>query len=157
MKHATVIKYKIGEEPPYVLDPEGLENEAPPQPQESYLNRKLNKEFKSSQKENKKVAKDEKPAVELENVEWTEPKYNFKYRSHVDLQDYCIDNLREGRSNTRAHDWRRARPAQALRPRRVSLPARHSITPLFFVAWTNDDERKVELELRQACHREESS
>lgn len=100
MKHATVIKYKIGGEPPSVLDPRQLKNEAPPEPQEAYLTRKSKNDKKENRKENKQQVGNEelnKPAMPV-SADWTEPKYNFKYRSHVDLQDFCIDNLREGRS-----------------------------------------------------------
>ncbi|CAG7718082.1 unnamed protein product [Allacma fusca] len=111
MKHATMIKYKASGDLPKVLDPDQIQNEPPPQPQEAYYQKKDNS---TTEKRNnfKKKPQAKIPSnlenADIENVkphnpkskstEWTEPKYSLKFRSHVDLQDFCLDNQREGRS-----------------------------------------------------------
>lgn len=36
------------------------------------------------------------PVDEQQQQQWTVPRYSLKYRSNVDLQDYCLDNQKSG-------------------------------------------------------------
>ncbi|XP_021945684.1 protein kintoun isoform X2 [Folsomia candida] len=118
---ATVIKYKIGEAPPSVVDPAAIQDEIPPQPLgtnvtqtgtsckkftcaknykkgDTEMRKKFDSTFKPMSKIDKMLNLDPVVGSGLPE-EWTVPRYSYKYRSHVDLQDCAQDNQRSGKSS----------------------------------------------------------
>jgi len=116
MTKATVIKYKTGENPPDILELNAINKELPPQPKDIYSTKRKNttsvseggdtKSNSSKTSQNKVSSPKEgdegktKKSLPEKISQYTQPNYKLKYRSHVDMQDYCFDNQREGRSSS---------------------------------------------------------